>query len=179
MSINLHFILSKDFETLLNLDIQTVLNILITEKRVLVIFLILEALVVTLLLLFSNINNLKNNFMKKIPENINKIISEFITAIKDTFGDRVKKIILYGSYARGDFNTSSDIDIMILTDFTDDEIVQHRSEIVQLAYDIEWNNKFDIHLSPLVKNVDRFNYWLEALPFYMNVQKEGVVLSES
>ena len=113
--------------------------------------------------------------MKKIPENINKIISEFITAIKDTFGDRVKKIILYGSYARGDFNTSSDIDIMILTDFTDDEIVQYRSEIVRLAYDIEWNNKFDIHLSPLVKNIDRFNYWLEALPFYMNVQKEGVV----
>ena len=65
------------------------------------------------------------------------------------------------------------------TDFTDDEIVQYRSEIVQIAYDIEWNNKFDIHLSPLVKNVDRFNYWLEALPFYMNVQKEGVVLSES
>ena len=29
--------------------------------------------------------------MKKIPENINKVISEFITAINDTFGDRVKK----------------------------------------------------------------------------------------
>ena len=104
--------------------------------------------------------------MKKIPENINKVISEFITAINNKFGD-------------GDFNTSSDIDIMILTNFTDDELVQYRSEIVELAYDIEWDNKFDIHLSPLVKNVDRFNYWLEALPFYMNVQKEGVVLSES
>ena len=117
--------------------------------------------------------------MKKIPENINKVISEFITAINNKFGDRIKKIILYGSYARGDFNTSSDIDIMILTNFTDDEIAQYRSEIVQLAYDIECDNKFDIHLSPLVKNVDRFNYWLEAMPFYMNVQKEGVVLSES
>ena len=117
--------------------------------------------------------------MKKIPENINKVISEFITAINNKFGDRIKKIILYGSYARGDFNTSSDIDIMILTNFTDDEIAQYRSEIVQLAYDIEWDNKFDIHLSPLVKNVDRFNYCLEAMPFYMNVQKEGVVLSES
>ena len=117
--------------------------------------------------------------MKKIPENINKVISEFITAINNKFGDRIKKIILYGSYARGDFNTSSDIDIMILTNFTDDEIAQYRSEIVQLAYDIEWDNKFDIHLSPLGKNVDRFNYWLEAVPFYMNVQKEGVVLSES
>ena len=117
--------------------------------------------------------------MKKIPENINKVISEFITTINNKFGDRIKKIILYGSYARGDFNTTSDIDIMILTNFTDDEIAQYRSEIVQLAYDIEWDNKFDIHLSPLVKNMDRFNYWLEALPFYMNVQKEGVVLSES
>ena len=97
--------------------------------------------------------------------------------VNNKFGDRIKKIILYGSYARGDFNTSSDVDIMILTDFTDDELVQYRSEIVELAYNIEWNNRFDIHLSPLIKNVDRFNYWLEALPFYMNVQKEGVVLS--
>lgn len=33
-------------------------------------------------------------------------------------------------------------------------------------------------LSPLIKNIDKFNYWLEALSFYMNVQREGVVLSE-
>ena len=79
----------------------------------------------------------------------------------------------------GDFNKNSYIDIMILTDLTDDEIVQYRSKIVDLSYDLEWDNKFDIHLSPLVKNIDRFNYWLEALPFYINVQKEGVVLSES
>lgn len=78
----------------------------------------------------------------------------------------------------GDFNESSDIDIMILTDLTDDEIVRYRSEISHLAYDVECNNNFDISLSPLLKNIDKFNYWLEALPFYMNVQKEGVVLSE-
>ena len=32
--------------------------------------------------------------------------------------------------------------------------------------------------SPLVKNIDKFNYWLEALPFYMNIEKEGVILNE-
>lgn len=79
----------------------------------------------------------------------------------------------------GDFNESSDIDIMILTDLTDDEIVKYRSEMSHLAYDIECNNDFKINLSPLLKNMDKFNYWLEAMPFYMNVQKEGVVLSES
>ena len=117
--------------------------------------------------------------MKKMPQRIENIINEFISGVNNILGKRAKKIILYGSYARGDYNKNSDIDIMILTNFTDDELVQYRSEIVELAYDIEWDNKFDIHLSPLVKNVDRFNYWLEALPFYMNVQKEGVVLSES
>lgn len=76
----------------------------------------------------------------------------------------------------GDFNENSDIDIMILTDLTDDEIVKYRSEMSHLTYDIECNNNFNISLSPLLKNMDKFNYWLEAMPFYMNIQKEGVVL---
>ena len=79
----------------------------------------------------------------------------------------------------GDFNKDSDINIMILTNLTDDEIVKYRKEISHLAYDIEWDNNFDIALSPKLKNIDKFNYWLEAMPFYMNVQKEGIVLSES
>lgn len=117
--------------------------------------------------------------MKKIPNNIKIIINEFITEVNKILGQRVKKIILYGSYARGDFSKSSDIDIMILTDLSDEEIIEYRTKIWDYAYDIEFDNNFDITLSPLVKNIDKFNYWLEALPFYMNVQKEGVVLSES
>ena len=75
----------------------------------------------------------------------------------------------------GDFNENSDIDIMILTDLTDDEIVKYRRKISHLTYDIECNNNFEISVSPLLKNIDKYNYWLEALPFYMNIQKEGVV----
>ena len=41
--------------------------------------------------------------MKKMPENINKIIDEFIVGVNDILGDRVKKIILFGSYARRRF----------------------------------------------------------------------------
>ena len=117
--------------------------------------------------------------MKKIPDNVKKVINEFIIKVNNILGSRVKKILLYGSYARGDFNKSSDIDIMILTDLTDDEIVEYRSKISDIAYDIEYDNEFDIKLSPLIKNIDKFNYWLEALPFYMNVQREGVILRES
>ena len=53
--------------------------------------------------------------MPKLPLIINDILKEFINAVNIIMKDRVKKIILYGSYARGDFNNDSDIDIMILT----------------------------------------------------------------
>ena len=117
--------------------------------------------------------------MKKRPKIVEKAIEEFVNKVNKLLGDKVKKIVLYGSYARGDFNDSSDIDIMILTDLTDDEMYKYFVKISNIAYDIEWDNNFDIEINPLLKNIDRFNYWLEALPFYMNVQKEGVVLSES
>lgn len=117
--------------------------------------------------------------MSNVPTNISNIIDEFVKGVNEILGNRVKKIILYGSYARGDYNKSSDIDIMILTDLKDKEIIKYRDKIIDIAYDIEWDNNFDIDISPLVKNIDKFNYWLEALPFYMNVQREGVVLSES
>jgi len=116
--------------------------------------------------------------MSNVPINISNIIDEFINGINEILGNRVKKIILYGSYARGDYNKNSDIDIMILTDLNDDEIEVYRQKIYDYAYDIEEKNNFDVWISPLIKNIDRFNYWLEALPFYMNVQKEGVVLGE-
>ncbi len=115
---------------------------------------------------------------KKIPNNINNIIQYFVKGVNEILGNRVKKVILYGSYARGDFQKSSDIDIMILTDLEDEELIQYRDKIWDFAYDVEFENNFDITLSPLVKNIDKFNYWLNAMPFYMNVQKEGVVLSE-
>jgi len=117
--------------------------------------------------------------VKKIPSNVNTILDEFVNGVNEILGNRMKKIILYGSYARGDFQKNSDIDIMILTDLEDDEIIEYRDEIWDFAYDLEYKYAFDITLSPLVKNIDKFNYWLEAMPFYINVQKEGVVLSES
>ena len=116
--------------------------------------------------------------MPNVPINIKDIIDEFIENVNKILENRVKKIILYGSYARGDYNNSSDIDIMILTDLQDEELIQYRDKVWDFAYDVEWENNFDITLSPLVKNIDRFNYWLNAMPFYMNVQKEGVILSE-
>lgn len=52
--------------------------------------------------------------MKNIPQNIKETIQKFTIETQKLLGERVKKVILYGSYARGDYNSDSDIDIMIL-----------------------------------------------------------------
>ena len=115
--------------------------------------------------------------MSDLPSQVNEVLQEFIKGIKSILGERIKKVILYGSYARGDYNKNSDIDIMILTDLPVDEIIKYRNQILDYAYELEWNNNFDINISPLIKNIDNFNYWVEALPFYMNIEREGVILN--
>ena len=101
-----------------------------------------------------------------MPNNIQKIVAYFSKQVEKILGSRLKRIVLYGSYARGDYRSNSDIDIMILTDL--------RDKIVSVAFDIELEN--GIIISPVIKNIDKFNAKIDFIPFYMNVQKEGVVL---
>lgn len=105
---------------------------------------------------------------------INSIINNFAGKVKLLLGDRVKKIILYGSYARGDYNENSDIDIMILTDLNFKEIEEYRDKVSDIAFDIELEK--GIIISPVIKNIDNYNTRINIVPFYMNVQKEGVVI---
>lgn len=109
-----------------------------------------------------------------MPNKIDKILKQFISQISSLIGERLKKVILYGSYARGDYGKNSDIDIMILTDFNDEELVKYRMQIRDIACDLEADT--DIVISPLVRNIEKYNNRINVIPFYMNVQKEGVIL---
>lgn len=110
-----------------------------------------------------------------MPNAINNIINEFIGKVREVLGNRVKKVILYGSYARGDYNQNSDIDIMILTDFDSKEIEKYRDVVSDIAYDIELEK--GVTISPVIKNIDNYNARVKVVPFYMNVNKEGVVIN--
>lgn len=112
--------------------------------------------------------------MVKIPNNVKSIIEEFTNKVTELFGSHLEQIILYGSYARGDYDKNSDVDIMILTDLNDKEIIKYRMKIRDIACDLELDN--DIIISPLVRNIDKYNERTDIVPFYMNIQKEGVVV---
>lgn len=86
----------------------------------------------------------------------------------------VYKILLFGSYARGENTEESDVDIMILMDCPADEIKVLRKEISKAASRI--GLKHDLLLAVLLRNKDEFKDKEEYLPFYKNVIAEGVEL---
>lgn len=112
--------------------------------------------------------------MTNIPNNTQQAINEFLIRINKILKKDIKKIILYGSYARGDYNNSSDVDIMILTTLDSNKIEEYREAISDIIFDIQV--KTDIYISPIIKNIDNYNVSIGFVPFYMNIQKEGVEL---
>ncbi len=102
------------------------------------------------------------------------ILNDFTLIAKDIYGSHLKKVILYGSYARGDYHEGSDIDIMILVDLDDAEIKRIGNILSDKTYDINYDN--NTMIMPIVQNIDFFNKWVRAYPFYNNVYNEGVEL---
>lgn len=99
-------------------------------------------------------------------------LDEFLETIKPYFGSSLKRVIVYGSYARGDYNNNSDIDIMILVDLPENEIKKAENDIYDCSFDLEI--KYGKVLSPIIKNQEFFEYWSDTLPFYQNIKREGV-----
>lgn len=112
--------------------------------------------------------------MVKISDDINIITKEIVEDVLELFKEKVYKIVLYGSYARGDFTKESDVDIMILLNCDKEEVKQYRKEISRLASRIGLKN--DIEISLLLRDKETFEQGQKVLPFYQNVAGEGVEL---
>ena len=109
-----------------------------------------------------------------MQNSLDSVMDDYLSGVKRIYGSHLRNIILYGSYARGDYNEESDIDIMILLDLSDEEIKSHRKELSNLTFDTNMDN--DINIKSIAKNVDHFAKWVVNYPFYANVKKEGISL---
>jgi len=111
-----------------------------------------------------------------MPEKVDNIVHKFAKQVRGIYGNSLKKVLVYGSYARGDYQENSDVDIMILVDVDDDEIKKRFNTVCDLAY--EYELEYGIVISALVKNEEHFTKWSKSLPFYQNVMREGVTINE-
>ena len=83
--------------------------------------------------------------------------------------------ILFGSYARGDADLDSDIDVLLLIDASRQEIASRNWQVGDLAADLLLD--YGVVVSPIVENREYFSRNLDLLPFYRNIDHEGVRIS--
>ena len=112
-----------------------------------------------------------------MSQTMRNLIEEYVNAIRDIYGVHLKQVILYGSYARGDFEKDSDVDIMVLVDLPEEKLNAFSDDLSELGFD--YNVMHDIWFMPVVRNIEHFRYWCQAYPFYSNVAKEGISLDEA
>lgn len=104
-------------------------------------------------------------------EKLKSILSQLRSHLEQIYGDRLVKMVLFGSQARGDARPDSDIDVLIVLDGE----VNPGEEIMRNSYfvaDLCLQN--DEVVSCLYMDEDRFAH--RNGPLLRNIRKEGVAL---
>lgn len=107
-----------------------------------------------------------------MPKNIKKILSQLKKGLTEIYGEQLKSVILFGSYARGDARPpASDIDVMIMLkgEFNYREVDKRSSDFISalcLEYDVLISWRF----------VSEERYKISGTPLMINIRKEGVFI---
>ena len=105
---------------------------------------------------------------------LNKITSQMVKAYRDIYGQSIKNIVMYGSFARGDFDDESDIDFAAIVEGERQELQKKLEEVWDKASDI--GLEYDAVVSPVVIPYEEFLEYKDKLPYYRNIDKEGIIV---
>lgn len=94
--------------------------------------------------------------------------------ISSLLGDKLDRVALYGSCARGDNTEYSDVDILVITRITAAETRKYNRALNKIFSRVGLEH--DVLLSMFLIDKEAYLYWLSVMPFYQNIEKDGVVL---
>ena len=104
-----------------------------------------------------------------------KVTPKLVKYIADKIAQEVhpEKIILFGSYARGDFDKSSDLDLFVVV-----ADGRESNRVIRRKIDaLLWGRRFAVDLIVRKNKEIQWNF-KDKNPFYNDVFKEGKVLYE-
>ena len=99
-----------------------------------------------------------------------ELVTLFSKKLKEQLGNRLIRIILFGSRARGDYHPDSDYDLLVIVDEVTPEV---KDAIDDLAGEFlyEYSKLFPvIAVSEKQFASEKYN------PLYMNIRKEGITV---
>jgi predicted nucleotidyltransferase len=111
----------------------------------------------------------------KMEKKIEELVKQIDLELKRRFKEKLRKIILFGSYARGDYDNESDLDILALVE--DEKPNRYNEEIVD--FEVDLTIRYGVLPSIIIRSTNYFDENKEIIPFYRNVEREGVEIYAS
>ncbi len=99
-----------------------------------------------------------------------ELIQDFKKIIQQIYGTRLAKIILYGSYARGDFHAESDIDFLVVLNDAQIKSFQELRKMNEYLYDLQLKHEMIISHQPTTLQ----RYQQNDTLFYRTIREEGI-----
>ncbi len=103
---------------------------------------------------------------------VDMALNKLVEGILEIYGESVERIVLYGSTARGTNTPESDIDIAVMLRSAPTKSMN--DQLLDLAVDLELD--CGRVLSVIKIDYPRYLEWQDTLPFYRNIDREGVIL---
>ena len=101
---------------------------------------------------------------------VDPILQQFRAALTELYGDRIERVVLYGSRARGDAKPDSDYDVaLFLKDLTD--AWQEIDRLAELQVDLLDATGADVHTMPFAAGS-----WATRTPLMYEIRKDGLDL---
>ena len=111
---------------------------------------------------------------KRVQLNSNKDLIKTIKALAnqlaDIYGKSLQEVIVYGSYSRGDQKHDSDVDIALMLKKKPSSKTTSKMIDCVASHEIESGKV----LSVIDIDLKKYEKWKEVLPFYANIEKEGI-----
>ena len=109
-----------------------------------------------------------------MEEEDRQLVLELKSRLSDDVLRHLKKLVLFGSRARGEGAPDSDLDLVALVDEKSPEI---ENKLSDAAYSVMWDHDFRPIISLKVFAESRFRHAVEeGYSFYRNVEREGIAL---
>ena len=106
---------------------------------------------------------------------LDEISQKIYLSARDVLGNKLEKVYLFGSYARGDYDEESDIDFFVLADIPPEDATKTRWKIRSLMGDVDL--EYDVVTCIHMASSSLFHKFRDVMPYYTNVIKDGKELA--
>ena len=106
---------------------------------------------------------------------LDMILRKIAEAYRSVYGDELVSVFLYGSYARGDYQSDSDIDVAAIVRGDRRSLQDKLKKVWDVSSDLEL--EYGTIVSPTVIPYEEYEKYKNDLPYYKNIAREGVKIS--